>query len=425
MSLFRAEALRHRQGEWLGTLQLSRPLPLAWITAGVVACVLALGLFLSWGQASRRVQVSGTLIPAGGLVRIVPPQVARVQRLAVQEGQQVAAGQLLMTLAVGDPRLAGAPQGQLQQTFDARLQSLADTERQTRRVAEAEQQSLVQRIDALQRELQQLAHQIQFHQQRLALAEQAQARLESLAGQQFVSTAQVQAKQEEVMGLRADGAALLRQRASLARDLADLQAQARELPAQTAQQLQSLARQRDEIRETATRADPAAADRVLPVTAPMAGTVTAIYAGAGQAVSDEFAMASLWPAGAPLQAHLYAPSSALGFVRPGQPVRLRLQALSVPKVRLAGRHRQPGGAGAGPGHRTGDAAAGAVGRGLAAALPHRGHALGPGHARGRPGPAPAAGYAAGRRHPAGAPPSDRMGAGAPAGLAPALVRETA
>ena len=331
MSLFRPEALRHRQGEWLGALQLSQPLPLAWITAGVVASVLALGLFLAWGQGSRRVQVSGVLIPAGGLVRIVPPQVARVQRLAVQEGQPVRAGQLLMTLAVGDPRLAGAPQGQLQQTFDARLQSLADTEQQTRRVAEAQQQSLAQRIEALQRELQQLAQQVQFHQQRLALAEQAQARLESLAGQQFVSTAQVQAKQEEVMGLRADGAALLRQRASLARDLADLQAQARELPAQTAQQLQALARQRDEIRETATRADPAAADRVLPVTAPMAGTVTAIYAGAGQAVSDEFAMASLWPAGAPLQAHLYAPSSALGFVRPGQPVRLRLQAFPYQK----------------------------------------------------------------------------------------------
>lgn len=297
----------------------------------MVASVLALGLFLAWGQGSRRVQVSGVLIPAGGLVRIVPPQVARVQRLAVQEGQPVRAGQLLMTLAVGDPRLAGAPQGQLQQTFDARLQSLADTEQQTRRVAEAQQQSLAQRIEALQRELQQLAQQVQFHQQRLTLAEQAQARLESLAGQQFVSTAQVQAKQEEVMGLRADGAALLRQRASLARDLADLQAQARELPAQTAQQLQALARQRDEIRETATRADPAAADRVLPVTAPMAGTVTAIYAGAGQAVSDEFAMASLWPAGAPLQAHLYAPSSALGFVRPGQPVRLRLQAFPYQK----------------------------------------------------------------------------------------------
>ena len=331
MSLFRPEALRHRQGEWLGTLQLSQPLPLAWITAGVVASVLALGLFLAWGQGSRRVQVSGVLIPAGGLVRIVPPQVARVQRLAVQEGQPVRAGQLLMTLAVGDPRLAGAPQGQLQQTFDARLQSLADTEQQTRRVAEAQQQSLAQRIEALQRELQHLAQQVQFHQQRLTLAEQAQARLESLAGQQFVSTAQVQAKQEEVMGLRADGAALLRQRASLARDLADLQAQARELPAQTAQQLQALARQRDEIREIATRADPAAADRVLPVTAPMAGTVTAIYAGAGQAVSDEFAMASLWPAGAPLQAHLYAPSSALGFVRPGQPVRLRLQAFPYQK----------------------------------------------------------------------------------------------
>lgn len=331
MSLFRPEALRHRQGEWLGSIQLTRPVALRWITLGLVVALLALGAFLVWGQASRRVVVSGVLVPAGGLVRIVPPQVARVQRLAVQEGQTVQAGQLLMTLAVGDPRLASVPQGQLQQTFEARLLSLDATAQQTRRVADTQQQSLASRIEAVQRELAQLDQQMSFHQQRLALAEKAQARLESLAGQQFVSTAQVQAKQEEVMGLRADAASLQRQRAALARDLVSLQAEARELPLQTAQQLEALARQRDEIRELSTRADPAAADRILPVTAPMAGTITAVYAGAGQAVSDEFAMASLWPAGVPLQAHLYAPSSALGFVRPGQTVRLRLQAFPYQK----------------------------------------------------------------------------------------------
>ena len=54
MSLFRPEALRHRQGEWLGTLQLSQPLPLAWITAGVVASVLALGLFLLLNKRAAR-----------------------------------------------------------------------------------------------------------------------------------------------------------------------------------------------------------------------------------------------------------------------------------------------------------------------------------------------------------------------------------
>ena len=38
------------------------------------------------------------------------------------------------------------------------------------------------------------------------------------------------------------------------------------------------------------------------------------------------ALASLVPADTRLQAHLYAPSSALGFIRPQQPVRLRVAA---------------------------------------------------------------------------------------------------
>ena len=43
------------------------------------------------------------------------------------------------------------------------------------------------------------------------------------------------------------------------------------------------------------------------------------------------ALASLVPAGAQLQAHLYAPSSAVGFVRAEQPVLLRYQAFPYQK----------------------------------------------------------------------------------------------
>ena len=51
----------------------------------------------------------------------------------------------------------------------------------------------------------------------------------------------------------------------------------------------------------------------------------------GQAVSPSSALASLVREGAVLQAELYAPSSAVGFVRPGQAVRLRLEAFPYQK----------------------------------------------------------------------------------------------
>jgi membrane fusion protein len=48
-------------------------------------------------------------------------------------------------------------------------------------------------------------------------------------------------------------------------------------------------------------------------------------------VTPGVALASLVPADAKLQAHLYAPSSAVGFLRPEQPVLLRYDAFPYQK----------------------------------------------------------------------------------------------
>ncbi|HKX94890.1 MAG TPA: HlyD family efflux transporter periplasmic adaptor subunit, partial [Methylibium sp.] len=69
----------------------------------------------------------------------------------------------------------------------------------------------------------------------------------------------------------------------------------------------------------------------LVVHAPVDGVVSAVLAQPGQTVTPAAALASLVPAGSQLQAHLYAPSSALGFVRTDQPVLLRYQAYPYQK----------------------------------------------------------------------------------------------
>jgi membrane fusion protein len=69
---------------------------------------------------------------------------------------------------------------------------------------------------------------------------------------------------------------------------------------------------------------------------PQDGIVTGVVAQPGQAVSPVAALASLLPADARLQAHLFAPSSALGFVHEQQPVLLRYQAFPYQKFGLQG-----------------------------------------------------------------------------------------
>ena len=326
--LFRHEAVEAQRADWLGSVRLVQPPSVAWLLVGVVAIAVALGLFLSLAQYTRKTTVAGVLVPERGLIRLVATQAGVVIDRRAIEGQAVKAGDLLFVLALERPTLETGVQAQVERSLDERRRSLQETARVRQSLAETQLLALDRRLQTLVLEQTQIDSEAAFRQQRLALAGEAQARLESLGREQFISPAQVQVKAEELLGLQAQVQALGRQRAALARERAELEGQVRSLPlaAKNAQgevqrDLASLARELAELD----------AVRQVVVRAPQAGTVSAVLAESGQSVNASSALASLVPEGAALQAHLYAPSGAVGFVKPGQAVRLRFEAYPYQK----------------------------------------------------------------------------------------------
>ena len=67
------------------------------------------------------------------------------------------------------------------------------------------------------------------------------------------------------------------------------------------------------------------------IVSPVDGTVATLLVEPGQNVVPGMALASLIPAGSALEAHLYSPSRAIGFVREGQEVLLRFHAYPYQK----------------------------------------------------------------------------------------------
>lgn len=326
--LFRPEAVEAQSQQWLGRVQLVRPLSLSLVTAGVMLAAVAVGSFLALAHYTRRVEVAGVLVPDRGLIRIVPSVSGTVAERRVSEGQAVHAGDVLFVLALERPTLDAQAQAQVQRSLDERERSLKDAARQQQLLVRSQQSALERRLQALETEVAQTDAEAALQRQRLALARQSLARLQSLRDEQFISAAQVQAKDEEVLGLQAAAQGLERQRAALMRERAELEGERRGLPllASTAQggidrDLASLSR--ESVEQDAARQ--------LVIRAPQDGTVTALYAEAGQSVSPSSALASLVPVGATLQAQLYAPSSAVGFVRPAQEVQLRYEAFPYQK----------------------------------------------------------------------------------------------
>ncbi len=327
-SLFRPEALEAQRQQWLGRVQLVRPLSLGVMTAGVVVVALALVAFLSLAQYTRKATAMGVLVPDRGLIRLVPAAAGTVLERRIGEGQAVRAGDVLFVIGVERPLLEPAAQAQVQRSLDERRRSLEGAARQEQGLVRARELALQRRVQALELELAQVDSEAGLQRQRLVLAEQSLARLESLQAQQFISDAQVQAKNEEVLGLRAAAQALARQRAALGRERAELEGELRTLPLTAGNTVGGIERELALLSREAAEQD---ADRRLVVRAPQSGTVSAVLAEPGQSVTPASALASLVPEGAALQAHLFAPSSAVGFVRAEQPVRLRFEAFPYQK----------------------------------------------------------------------------------------------
>ena len=326
--LFRRESVEHRQRQWLGSIQLIRPPSFAVLTGFAVCTVLAVAAWLVLGEYTRKARVSGYLVPDRGVVRLVAPQNAVVLQSHVAEGRVVHAGDVLFVLSVAQATAGGDTQRVIETTLGARERSLVASAQEVDARLEARRAALARQIDAMRGELAQMGVEGELQDQRLALAREAQARLESLRGENFISAAQVQTKSEEILGLRAQAAALARQRAAHLRDIGTLESQRAELPLAARAQRGEIERERAALAQQSAEN---AARSQLVVRAPQDGVISGVLAEPGQSVGPASALASLLPANARLQAHLFAPSSAVGFVRAEQPVRLRYQAFPYQK----------------------------------------------------------------------------------------------
>ncbi len=267
--------------------------------------------------------------------------------LPVSEGQTVAAGDVLLVLHSEHLSLLGGvaadTTNRVAQQIETRKQTL-DTERNLRELQRTQrEQVLTDRIRSLNAERRQAEEERALQQRRVQLAKTTLVRNEQLAQDGFVSTAQVQTKQEELIDADAHLKSLERSSLALERDLQTMSGERADLAAQLKTQLNQLDRSRASLEQEATEN---AVRQTTAVTAPFAGIISALNLQPGQAVQAGQTLATLVPAAlsngalvaAPLQAQLFAPSRTAGFIAPGQAVYLRYAAYPYQKFGLYAGH---------------------------------------------------------------------------------------
>ncbi len=326
--LFREEALTARQGRHLGHVLVHQPIgyhATALVAAGLLVLVTCFAYF---GTYTRKASVTGLIAPEQGLFRLVAPAGGQLAAIHVKEGEHVHAGQPLFTLSAAQVTSAGQTpllvQEQLRQRMAlARASADFSAQRMTR-----EQELTQQRLDALDTELSQVAHELNLITRReaLASAHHERIRLQTEAG--FVSKAQLEQAEGERLLLHQQRLAAQRAQFTLQRDRATLHTVQEDIQARHRAQLTesetAIALLRQEFAEIDAR-------RETISTAPFAGTVTGVHVHEGGIVPAGSLLASIVPSGVKLVAHLYASEQKSGFLSAGQTVRLRYAAFPYQK----------------------------------------------------------------------------------------------
>ena len=332
--MFRREVQEHQQRSGFGRIVLIRPVSFAVLTTAVALLALGVFAFLSVGEYTRKSRVGGMLVPIDGVIKVAAPRAGEVRDKRIVEGQQVAAGMPLLRLVEPRARIDGKDAGAEALVRIAVRSHEYETQRSNLVVAaRSERQGINARLVRMEREAQGLASEVATLESKARFARSLLARQQELERQGFISTAAWQAAQAEALEQDLRLQVSRRSQVAMERDIASLQAERETTAARARAQLAGLASQEAALQQERIERE---SQREIAVVAPQDGVVTAISAEPGQIVAAGTTLFALLPVGSPLEAHLFAASRAIGFLRIGQDVLLRFPAFPYQKFGSVG-----------------------------------------------------------------------------------------
>ncbi len=313
----------------MGQIILTPRVSMHWVALVVALMGLAVVLFLSFGTYTRRSTVTGQLLPSAGVIRILTPQVGVVVEKNVVEGQVVKKGDVLYVLS-SDRVGSGTReiQADISQQVDERRRSMEAEIARNRNVEGGEVSHLERRAGILRAEAQAIERQLEQQAIRLKLAQDAKARYQSLADQDFIAREQLFLKETELSEQQSRLQALQREGLVAQRELATTVREIENTRVRYTNQNALLQRSISSAQQELTEVD---AKRRVVITAPESGRATLVLGEVGQVVDATRPIMNLVPQDAVLEARLYAPSRTIGFVRKGDKVQVRYQSFPYQK----------------------------------------------------------------------------------------------
>jgi membrane fusion protein len=324
-SLFRQEAVdfQRHNGEW-GQVGLLQPLSIKVMTWFITVAITLIISFLFLGQYSRKETVVGYLTPTSGTSKVFVPQLGTIRTIHVKEGQQVREGETLLTIDTNQIAANGVDVNvtmldTLRSQKDLLTGQIAAEEQRTK----SERERLTIMINGVEIEISQLEAQLKIQGERIRVEENFVASAAALKKEGYMADADFKRRQVVFLEQKQNLNSLNQQLAARQNQLTESRYSLQQLPTVMAGKIQSL---RSELATTEQRIAEISGRRAYVIRAPSAGRVSTLQATVGQFADPRRLQMEIVPNESVLQAELFVPTRAIGFVQPGQQVRILYEA---------------------------------------------------------------------------------------------------
>lgn len=328
-NLFRQQAIDSLSKKQPGPPICLMPRPWAWLTGLVALLFISTAVFVASAEYSRRETVRGWVVSKEGVVRITSRASAVVNEVVRQPGDHVSKGEPLIYLSTDSVLSDGNSKNE--EVLDQLRQEILEIDKQL--VLSAQQQrldgaSLGLQLGDFDLEVAALLSRLEGQRSLIALSSDKLKRLESAAIEGAVKDWDV-LKQREVLGeLEQDLGRLVQETASRKRERELLDGNQESLPLRGETQRSILRARLTQLSQQIVEYE---SRRLSVLESPVTGTVSSVEVHSGYSTAPQQLLMTVLPLNTTLAAEVFVPSSAAGFIRPGQTVRIAYDAFPQQK----------------------------------------------------------------------------------------------
>jgi membrane fusion protein len=327
--LFRNEAIDHQRERLFGELILTQPVSYTLLT-GLFVLITAAGLtFLFTNSYIKKETVAGFIVPDRGMVAVFAPQQGILLKINVVEGMHVNENDDLFNIIVDQRAMGGEYVGlKVIDELDTQEKYLNTKLTLERDRVSNEIASQEAKAKQLTEEIKKLKESIIIQNQRMEVETGACERAQRMFSKGLITSTDLETYKRNLLDQKQQSQTLAMKMDENVSSLEEISTNIISLNVNSRSELVTIESNISEIAKQKVQAE---GQRQIVVKAPISGRITSVVSNVGQQLNPSISIFSIIPEGSQLEANLYLPTRAIGFLEIGQKVNIRYDAFSYQK----------------------------------------------------------------------------------------------